>query len=93
MVKKLISRRSFVNKASKGSALLVFGGVLPMFSAKSYGRIIGSNERFNVSVMGLKSRGSRLAKNFANQKNCDVIHLCDVDTRTITKTSSDCKGV
>ena len=57
MDKKLISRRSFINKASKGSALIAFGGVLPMFSAKSYGRIIGSNDRFNVSVMGLKSRG------------------------------------
>ena len=55
----------------------------------TYGRIIGSNDRFNVSVMGLKSRGSRLAKNFANQKNCNVIHLCDVDSRTITKTSSE----
>ena len=93
MDKKLISRRSFVNKASKGSALIAFGGVLPMFSAKSYGRIIGSNDRFNVSVMGLKSRGSRLAKNFANQKNCNVIHLCDVDSRTITKTSSELKEI
>ena len=68
MDKKLISRRSFVNKASKGSALIAFGGVLPMFSAKSYGRIIGSNDRFNVSVMGLKSRGSRLAKKFCKSK-------------------------
>jgi len=93
MDKKLISRRSFVNKASKGSALIAFGGVLPMFSAKSYGRIIGSNDRFNVSVMGLKSRGSRLAKNFANQKNSNVIHLCDVDSRTITKTSSELKEI
>ena len=35
--------------------------------------------------MGVNSRGNALAQNFAIQNNCDVIHVCDVDTRAITK--------
>ncbi len=64
---------------------LVAGGVLPHFSAKSYARILGSNERILASVMGVNSRGNALAQNFASQDNCDVIHICDVDQRAITK--------
>ena len=62
----------------------VAGSVLPQFSAKSYARIIGANEKINVSSMGVNSRGKALAQNFASQENCDVIHICDVDSRAIT---------
>ena len=65
------------------------GGVLPQFSAKSYQRIIGSNNRFNVSVMGVNSRGARLADNFSRQDSCDVIHVCDVDSRAVSKCISE----
>jgi predicted dehydrogenase len=91
------TRRSFIKKASAATAAVSFGGVLPAFSAKSYGRIMGSNERINVSVMGVNSRGKALASNFAQQKNCDVLHICDVDSRAILacqealKTSQDIK--
>lgn len=77
------SRRSFIKKTTAASAALSLGGVLPAMSAKSYGRIIGSNERINVSVMGVNSRGKALASNFARQNNCDVLHICDVDSRAI----------
>ncbi len=33
--------------------------------------------------MGVNSRGKALASNFARQKDCDVIHICDVDSRAI----------
>mgnify|MGYP001818393205 CR=1 FL=1 len=77
------SRRSFIKKSTAASAAVTIGGVLPAFSARSYGRILGSNDRINVSVMGVNSRGKALASNFAQQKDCDVIHLCDVDSRAI----------
>lgn len=35
--------------------------------------------------MGVNSRGNALAQNFASQKNCNVLHICDVDSRAITK--------
>jgi predicted dehydrogenase len=80
---KAHSRRSFIKKTTAASAALSFGGILPAISAKSYGRILGSNERINVSVMGVNSRGKALASNFARQKDCDVLHICDVDSRAI----------
>ncbi len=63
----------------------VAGSILPQFDAKSYTRILGSNNRINVSVMGVNSRGNALAQNFARQDNCNVIHVCDVDSRAIAK--------
>jgi len=79
---RLNSRRKFIKKSSMA---LVAGGVLPHFSAQSYGRILGANERINVSMMGVNSRGNALAKNFAGQHNANVIHVCDVDSRAIAK--------
>ena len=81
----LNSRRDFIKKTATVSSAMAFGGVLPIFNAKSYSRIKGANDRINISVMGVNSRGNALAQNFAIQNNCDVIHLCDVDTRAITK--------
>ncbi|WP_149274305.1 Gfo/Idh/MocA family protein [Pareuzebyella sediminis] len=76
------SRRKFIKRSSLA---FVAGSVLPHFSAKSYGQIIGANEKINVSVMGVNSRGKALAQNFASQDNCDVRHICDVDSRAISK--------
>lgn len=67
------------------------GSALPGFSAQSYRRIIGANERVNTSVMGVNSRGNALARNFAAQDRCAVIHICDVDSRAIDKCVSGLK--
>jgi len=80
------SRRKFIRNAAIGTAAVSFGGVLPGFSAKSYSSIIGANERFNVAVMGVNSRGNALAKNFARQKNCIVTGICDTDSRAMERT-------
>lgn len=77
------SRRNFIRNAALGTAALTVGGVLPGFSSKSYGRIIGANDQLVVSMMGVNSRGKALAQNFAVQKNCEVAHICDVDSRAI----------
>lgn len=77
------SRRSFIRNATLGTAALTVGGILPGFSAKSYARILGANDQIVVSMMGVNSRGKALAQNFAAQKNCEVAHICDVDSRAI----------
>jgi predicted dehydrogenase len=79
------NRRDFIKKTVLGTAALSFGGVLQGFSAKSYQNIIGANERINVGVMGVNSRGLALATNFASQKNCKIIYISDVDTRAAEK--------
>ena len=75
------SRRIFLKKASTGAVAFSLGGVLPAFSSKSYRNIIGANEKITVACMGVNSRGLAVGTNFASQKNCEVLHVCDVDTR------------
>ena len=76
------TRRDFLKQAGTGLALS-FGGVLPGFSAAGYNRIVGANERINVSMIGVNSRGDALAHNFARQEICNVAYVCDVDKRAI----------
>jgi predicted dehydrogenase len=78
------SRRDFIKNSTAASVGLSLGGVLPAFNARSYSRIVGSNDKLNISVMGVNSRGRALARNFAQQNDCDVVHICDVDSRAIT---------
>ncbi len=73
------TRRDFIKKTLATSAVISFGGVLSGFSSKSYDKIMGANDRIKASVMGVNSRGYALARNFASQENCEVIHICDVD--------------
>ena len=78
-------RRDFLKKTLAGAAVASFGGILPGFSAKSYGRILGANEKISLGVMGVNSRGLALAQNFALQPNSEVNFICDVDTRAAEK--------
>lgn len=82
------SRRDFIKKTIASTAALSLGGVLPAFTAKSYGSILGANDRIKVSVMGVNSRGNALAQNFAHQPNCEVLYVADVDSRAIEKCSA-----
>jgi predicted dehydrogenase len=79
------SRREFIKKMTTASAAVSLGGVLPGFSAKSYANIVGANERIRVGIMGVHSRGLALAKNYASQKNCEIIYICDVDSQSMNK--------
>lgn len=78
-------RREFIKKAAMGAAAVSFGGILPGFSARSYGSIMGANDRINVAAMGVNSRGLAVSGNFALQENCEVIYVCDVDSRAADK--------
>ena len=78
-------RRTFIKQSITGTALLSVGGVLPGFSARSYARILGANEKVRVGMMGVNSRGLALASNFALQPNCEVMSISDVDSRAADK--------
>jgi hypothetical protein len=58
------NRRRFISNTIKGTAALSIGSMLPSFSAASYSRIIGANERLNVGVMGVNSRGPGSCEKF-----------------------------
>ncbi len=85
------SRRKFIRQTTAASAALSIGGVLPSFSAGSYRRIMGANEKIGVSVIGVNSRGNALAKSFAQQKSCELLHICDVDSRATSRCQEDLK--
>jgi predicted dehydrogenase len=87
------NRRKFLSNTIKGTAALSIGSMLPSFSAASYARIIGANERLNVGMMGVYSRGLALAKAFAAQKNVQVISVSDVDSRAADKCIAEVEKV
>ncbi|MEQ9286974.1 MAG: Gfo/Idh/MocA family oxidoreductase [Cyclobacteriaceae bacterium] len=87
---KTKARRNFLKKTAAGSVLLA-GGILPGFSASSYARIVGANRQLKVSMMGVNGRGKALSQNFAQQHNCEVLHVCDVDSRAIDSCMSAIK--
>ncbi len=74
------TRRDFIRNTG---TLIALGGI--GFSAKSYGRIIGANDRITVGAMGVNGRGAGMAANFARQKNTEVIYICDVEDKALAK--------
>ena len=79
------SRRTFIKKAGASAAAITLGGILPGFASKNYKNIIGSNEKIKAACMGVNSRGLAVGSNFASQKECEVLYVCDVDTRAADK--------
>ncbi|HQU60696.1 MAG TPA: twin-arginine translocation signal domain-containing protein, partial [Saprospiraceae bacterium] len=68
------TRRTFLKKAGLAGAAMT----IHPFSIFSQG---SPNERVRVAVMGVRSRGLALAKEFAGMKDTEVAYLCDVDQR------------
>ena len=87
------SRRDFIKKTGVGALGLAIGGVLPEFSNASYNRISGANERINVAIVGVNSRGDALADNFVRQQDCEIATICDVDKRAIDKCIENLKSL
>ncbi|MFY0606469.1 MAG: Gfo/Idh/MocA family oxidoreductase [Cyclobacteriaceae bacterium] len=70
-------RREFIRNTALGSAGVVLGA--SHLSAKSYSRIIGSNDRIGVAIAGLGRRvGAFYPAFFDKANNLELIHLCDV---------------
>ncbi len=77
------TRRKFIKRTGIVTAGAVSG--LGNISARSYRRIIGSNERINTAVVGLNGRGGGLMNTILKLENSDVIALCDVDRNVLDK--------
>ena len=74
------SRREFIKKTSQASAAVYLGAI--GFSAKSYGRIIGSNDRVNLGVIGFSDRFRQSHfpsfRNHYKELNFDIIAVSDI---------------
>ncbi len=76
----MTERRDFIKKSVVGAAGIAIGGM--GFSAKSYASIIGSNERINLCVIGIRGQGESHIHKWASLKesrNVRLKTLCDVD--------------
>ena len=76
----MTKRREFIKKSAAGTAGIVIGGM--GFTAKSYGSIIGSNNRINIALIGIRNQGQVHLDNWCSLKdshNVTLKTLCDTD--------------
>ena len=77
----MATRREFLDALATGAA-----GLAVATTAKSYGQIMGSNDRLNFAVIGLNGRGyAHLSSLKANKSAARISHVCDVDTNILKK--------
>src|SRR5258708_11515288 len=77
----MVTRREFLDALAVGAAGLAVGT-----TAKSYGRIVGANDRLNFAVIGLNGRGyAHLSSLKANRSAARISHVCDVDGNILKK--------
>jgi len=74
------SRREFLKTMALGSAGLSMG-----MNAKSYSRILGSNDRLNFAVLGLNGRANAHLASIRAVKGASISHVCDVDSKIMNK--------
>ncbi len=77
------SRREAIKLMAAGAAGLTIGGM--GFSAKSYARIRGANDRIGIAVIGVRGQGGFHLQNWAGMaqtENILVKTICDVDENT-----------
>lgn len=75
------NRRTFIKKSALGGAGIVLGS--SALSARSYRRILGANDRVNMAVIGLRTRGKALMDSFSGmyEDGVSIKTVCDVDTQ------------
>src|ERR1700732_4103643 len=77
----MVTRREFLNALGVGAAGMGVGT-----TAKSYGQILGSNDRLNFAVIGLNGRAyAHLSSLKANKSAARISHVCDVDSNILKK--------
>ncbi len=84
----MTKRRDFIKESTLGAAGIVIGGI--GFSSKSYASVIGSNERVNLAVVGIRGQGLAHINNYCslkNSKNIRIKTICDADEQLFDERS------
>ena len=77
----MVTRREFIDTLALGTAGLAISS-----TAKSYGQILGSNDRLNFAVIGLNGRAyAHLSSLKSNKDHARISHVCDVDSNILSK--------
>lgn len=80
------SRKDFIKKTALGAGGLALG-----LSAKSYGRILGANDRINVAFMGCGRRVGAYYESLSEPFNTHLAYICDVKESQRNKVAEDLK--
>jgi len=74
----MITRRTFIDSLA--------AGLVVSSTARSYGRILGANDRLNFAVIGLNGRGyAHLSALKANKVKARLACVCDVESNILAK--------
>ena len=73
----MITRREFLDNVAVGAAGLAINS-----TAKSYGQILGSNERLNFAVIGLNGRAYAHLSSLKANQDARVSRTCAMWTAT-----------
>jgi predicted dehydrogenase len=77
----MATRREFLDALAVSAATLAVST-----TARSYSRILGSNDRLNFAVIGLNGRAyAHLSALKANRSAARISHVCDVDDNILRK--------
>ena len=77
----MMTRREFLDSTALGTVGLAIAS-----TAKSYGQIMGSNNKLNFAVIGLNGRAyAHLSSLRANKANARISHVCDVESNILKK--------
>jgi len=80
-----VTRREFLDTLATGAAGLAIAS-----TAKSYGQILGSNDRLNFAVIGLNGRAyAHLSSLKANRSAARISHVCDVESNILKKFAAE----
>src|SRR5690625_264707 len=80
------SRKDFIKKTAIGAGGLALG-----MSAKSYGNILGSNDRIRVAFMGCGRRVGAYYESLSEPYNTELAYICDVKKSQRDKVVEDLK--
>ena len=84
-----LSRRDFLNQGAKTAVGLAAAGAV--LDSLSPGSALGANDRINLAVIGIRSRGRGHYREWAKIPNVHVKTLCDVDERLFPKVVDELK--
>lgn len=77
----MVTRREFLDALAAGAV-----GLGVRTTAKSYGQILGANDRLNFAVIGLNGRAyAHLSSLKANRRSARISHVSDVDSNILKK--------
>ncbi|NOY95655.1 MAG: Gfo/Idh/MocA family oxidoreductase [Chlorobi bacterium] len=73
------NRREFLRTVAAGTTGVAVGGAAIGMPARSYGRVVGANDRLNIAIIGLGRRlGAYYQPIAKKESNVELLYLCDV---------------